>query len=267
MNESGFDGDIPTTFLDDVNELSKKNFGEFRRALGVPLIANDEGYIDVREELKGRLAEIDGGMGVFVGGGGLLSLLPELPVDVVLAVDMNPAVLEMNKTLAELIKESETPDEVKAKLLDPEIKERYPILRDVYSGDTRQLLVHIDNEHEVFSNDHWTDPERFIQVKEALVKKPIVYVAADIRNPDLALSLKDVAEKHSKKISFANFTNVHAWISSDTPQSKMDFVRKWPFMDDASILYSSAQYSDEWPQMQLAKGNEEYIRQANLLQR
>ena len=67
------------------------------------LLSNDQGYRTVAPELHELLKNQRGGIGVFIGSGGLLSMLPELDVDMILAVDKNPLVVELNKLLAEKV--------------------------------------------------------------------------------------------------------------------------------------------------------------------
>jgi hypothetical protein len=246
----------------DLKELSGK-YGKIERRVNGTLISNDEGYSIIMSKLREQLTTKKEGIGMVIGSGGLASLLPELPVDTVLMLDMNPAVLELNKVIFELIKSSESPDEVFRKLTDPAFRSRTQILKDIDSiyEDIDITTAYIRQESIQYGDQHWSNLSRFNLVKEALLKKPVVFIAADIANLEFGKALGVVSKKYNEKVSFVNFTNVHTWIKPTT----MDFINEWPIEPDAAILYSSHKNAlvGDWPKMYLAKNPREYIRETN----
>lgn len=260
--EEGLKGEKLISLSSDLRAMSEK-YGRIERKANGTLISNDEGYRVVIPKLKEHLANKRGGIGVVIGSGGFLSLLPELPVDTVLMLDVNPAVLEFNEVVARLVESSASPDEVFQRLANPDFRVQNQILKDIdeiyrYIDMVKGFLKKESREHGEY---HWTHPSRFNLVKESLRRKPVAYVAANITSPEFGTALNSVATRYGEKIPFVNFTNVHAWIKPKT----MDFIRKWPFEADAAVLYSSHKGGlvGDWPKMYLAIGPEEYIKQAN----
>lgn len=263
IREPGLNGERRIALVSDLKSLSGK-YGKIERRANGTMISNDEGYRSVIPGLKEHLANKQGGIGIFVGSGGLLSLLPDLPIDAALVLDMNPAVLELNEVVAKLVEGSASPDEVFQRLTDPDFRKQSQILRDIDEiyGDIDMTTGFLNKESREYGEYHWTHPSRFNQVKEALNRKPVVYVATNITDENFGSVLSKVAQQYGKEIPFANFTNVHAWIKPTT----MDFIRNWPFEPDAAILYSSHKDGlvGDWPKMYLAKSPDEYIAQTKV---
>lgn len=242
----------------DLQGLSGKYGTTEWRADGT-IISNDEGFRKIVPNLKSRLSDKHGGIGLFVGSGGLLSMYPDLPIDTALVLDMNPAVLEFNELLAELIQASSFPDQVFQQLASPAFRARSRVLRerDVIYENHDNLIDFLRAEMREYGEWHWSHPARFAAVKEALRKKPIIHAAVDITNPNFGIALSDIAGSYGEQIAFANFSNVHAWIKG----RGTDFVRNWPFQSDAAIVYGDEKHVGHFPTMSLVKGPEEYIQQ------
>lgn len=247
VSEEGLSGEKLSALTSELNRLSGK-YGVIQESPDGYLVSNDEGYAEICSSVKDRLATKHGGIGVFVGAGGLLSLLPDLPVDVVVMIDLDPSVLKFNETLAKLITKSSTPETVLHQLSLNEMPVRYRA--------SSQLLDEADE----YGEFHWTHPSRFPQVQHALRKKPIVYITADITNEGFGADFKCIAHTFNERIRFANLTNVHSYITPGT----MDFLRSWVFEDDPTILYSSKKEVElgHFPRMFLVTNLQEYIQRA-----
>jgi hypothetical protein len=257
-SEQGFGDESKLNLIDKLSGLSGK-YGTIERKVNGTLITNDEGYVDVIPALKRSLSGKQGGLAVVVGSGGLLSLLPDLPVDTAIVLDINPAVLELNGVLAQLVQNSSSPNEVSQRLVDPDFQKQHQILSDLAGmyPHLDMLRAFLTKEAREYGEYHWSNPIRFNQVKESLKRKPITYIAADITDNNFGTAFDRVVQDCSEKITFANFTNVHDWIM---PKS-MAFLRGWPFDPDASILYADfkGRVVGDWPGAHLVEGLDKYL--------
>lgn len=263
IQREGLNGENLSALCSNLIALSGK-YGKTERRVDGTLISNDEGYQAIMPALHDHLATKQSGIGIFIGSGGLFSLLPELLTDVNLVLDKNRAVLELNELIAKLIKESSSPNEVLQKLGAAYLRNRSPVLKnlDKTYDEIDVTAGFLKHESLQYGKYHWTHPSRFKLVQEFLRKKPIVNIAVDITNQDLGTAFNSIAQHYDLKIPFANFTNVHAWIRP----IPMDFIKHWPFEPDAAILYSSHKDGlvGDWPKMYLVKSPEEYIFQTKM---
>ena len=240
----------------DLESLSNR-FGSTERNVEGTLISNDEGFKEIIPGIKETIGDKEGGVGLFIGSGGAISLLPDLPIDISLIVDKNPAVLELNQLIASLIQEEESPESVIDKLRNPETAQ---ILEDINQvpGNLDLMMAYITHgEPNQFGEYHWTNPNRFNQVKKALREKPMIFVVADVTDDGFAEGLTATLTRYQEYIRFANFTNVHSWIR-DRP---MDFIRKWPLDTNATIVYSSNEGGlvGDSPKVRMTHSLEDYI--------
>jgi len=258
-NLQGGESTYLSDFLADLKGLDGR-FGPLESRTDGTLVSNDSGYPVIASDVIANLPNKRSGLGIFIGGGGAFSALPELPIEAVAFIDKNPFVGELNLVLAESILDSSTPQET----LEI-IKTRYRIGQHAVLRALQELHDDIDtllfSEFRVEASDygpyHWSDPDRFPQVKKALMDTPVITVGADITNPDFAPALRNVLTSHNQRITYANFTNVHAWIGA----ASMKFVQDLPFHQDAAILYSSHKGAmlGEWPKISFATSVSEYL--------
>lgn len=204
------------------------------------LISNDKGLADMCEELAVNRASKPEGMG-FIIGSGPLSLLPEFNTEVTVMADNNPEVIEMSKALGDLILESNHPSEVLDRLQAPETRERFPVLARCSEGFglDANVMNKIAKEADSFTNAnrnyHWTNPERFAEVQQALRDRPPVRVVADFSDRRFSEALGDVAHRNKLQVTHANFTNVHDWIEA----RMAPLVNNLPFGPRAKIVFST----------------------------
>lgn len=189
-------------------------------------------------------------------------MLPELPVEGVVIVDKNPFVGELNHLLVESIVESDTPEEVFEAIKLKYTLGQHAVLRDLHdlygNADVDEALMPwFHNEARNYGDYHWSASDRFPQVRDALSSKLLVTVNADITNPGFAQALRNTLYSHNEVITYANFTNVHAWIGA----AAMKFVQDLPFHEDVTILYSSHKgvKVGDWPKMTYATSPSEYL--------
>lgn len=201
---------------------SRSNLDSYFRGQGLEvepdvsgiLVSNDTGYSTIRPIIKEMAPITEGQAGIFVGSGGMFSVMPDLKLAYPILLDIDPNVIDFNKMLANLISTSDTPQEV---------------LNQVREGN-------IDKEARVYGYDHWTNPDRFQQVKAALENSPPTFVNADITNPRLAGILHRIAGDTDTQIAYANLTNVHRWLNRSLRPNK--FIKYWPVKEDALVVYS-----------------------------
>lgn len=235
-------------------------FGPLEYRLDGTLYTTDDGYKDVLEQLKYSPSKSGPCIGIFVGSGGLLSLLPDLPIDIALSLDMNTAVLDFNQLLIQLVKEARNPRDVLSLMTTKESVEKIPLLKQIADlhEDADFIVSYIREEGRQFGEQHWTNPKHFEKVKGALEKKPVIDIAANLLNPDFTGALVIAASHFNASITFANFTNVHEWLAPN----KMTFLRDWPFNAQSRIMFSrKAENLGEglWPRINVVPSLEDYL--------
>lgn len=231
---------------DEIADLSQR-FGPERPEIQEGhLISNDKGLGDICEDLADNRKSEPDGVGLIIGSGPL-SLLPEFNAKVTVMVDNNPEVLEMSKALGDLILESSQPGEVLDKMRSPEAHERFPVLARCSEGWGLDVNVmnKINQEKQSFTNAnrdyHWTNPERFEEVQQALRDRPPVRVVADFSDRRFSEALADVANRNKLSVTHANFTNVHDWIEA----RMAPLVNSLPFVPRAKIVFSTFKGVDQ----------------------
>lgn len=203
-------------------------------------ISNDSDYDAVRPAVSEHTDKDDrGGIGVFIGAGGFLSMLPELDLDMAIIIDKSPATLEFNRLLANYVLSSENPEEVIYRITSEEVTDDSPHLKeclDLYGGAgiLPALEYHFRQEAQIYGDDHWTNPTLFPLVQERLRSLIRANVLADVGKKDFAAAFSESMRPFRRNITFANLTNVHNYLDV----SDRDFVRSWPFSQRPTILLS-----------------------------
>lgn len=203
------------------------------------LVSNDAGYQDIEYVMKRLNGRTEDRMALFVGAGGMLSLLPEIRPAFPIQVDKNPAVTYFNQLLAELIGISDSPSEVIEKLEVIEAQSRGSFLMGIGAkGGANPGMYHdIEEEARVYGQDHWTNPGRFLIVKQMLADAPPTFVSADVANLNFSDALGRLTTDLGSEIGFANLTNVHHWLFRGG-ENMADIVRDYPMGEDGLVLYS-----------------------------
>jgi hypothetical protein len=231
------------------------------------IVSNDRGMADIIPKLKEYSEQTPaGGIGLFVGSGNVVSLLPDLRVDLPIVVDRNTAVFEFNSALSRIINDGVGDLEA---LNDQSLVCNYVALKlgELYGWDGSGQTIteygipfledRILSEAQRYGPEHWSRPHKLKEASRALQEKSPVYVAADIANEGFTNALSAICGQHGKTITFANFTNVHEWIEG----SDMSFLRTLPFDPDATIIFSSV--GEKPLETRLVRSLEEYIQAAS----
>lgn len=219
------------------------------------IVSNDARYKQNILKL-GRLGK-EGSMALFIGGGGTLSMLPDLDASIIVTADYDPVVIKFNQILANAVIESDSPNEA-IETTDDIWRTGFNNGTDVQNTGIRRL---VRNEAERYGSLHWSQEGRYEQVRAALGQTAWLSIVTDIRNPDFALYLRTLAEANGSGIGFANLTNTHHHIGFER-SGGMDFVREWPADDDIQIIFSSHRLPTGLT-MQRAISTDEYIELAN----
>jgi hypothetical protein len=199
----------------------------------------------------------EAGIALFVGSGGLLSMLPDLKANIIVSVDYDPCVITFNGLAAAAVAKSTTPGDAMFAM-----SENWPDSLEAHAGygHDRAILSDIQSEAFRYGSYHWSNPERFPTVKKVLGEIDWVSVVSDISDPQFTTYLNWLAEANGKGISFANLTNVHAHLLKKYDRD-MDFIRDWPF-EERCIILCSMIWTDEWGKtldMTRANSAEEYL--------
>ncbi len=202
------------------------------RQIGRVVPAIQEGFEDVHSD----------GVGLFVGTGAHLSLLPELDIRFPVVTDLNLAVLECSAVLGKLI--VEYGDDLESLPNDQAVIDYAShALSDVYADVSRNgplrftpayFRNRLHDEAKRIGESHWANPERLGPVAEALQEKTPVYVLADVTNEEFIGHMTALLKAHELPITFANLTNVHEWVAA----RKMRRLEALPWDERAIILYS-----------------------------
>jgi hypothetical protein len=231
-------------------------------------ISNDEAFTELAPVLEARKKDRRGGIGLFIGSGGLLSMLPELGLDIAVTVDINQAILDFNRRLAEAVRDSESTAallDMPSRMPDPRFSDDFEefdkLMED--AGVTRRkptpVSEEIEKEAEEYGKYHWTQPSRLDSVRRALADTALLWVYSDVTSEDFKASINELASTTDQEITFANLTNVHRWLKF---QCSMDFLREWPFAEHAQILFSRFE-GRKFLRMECAESLEDYVETAN----
>ncbi|MFS8158713.1 MAG: hypothetical protein ACMG6E_00605 [Candidatus Roizmanbacteria bacterium] len=209
------------------------------------ICSNDANVSKVIPEMQVEAVKWESGCSLLVGAGGLLSLMPELKsLDLILVVDKDDRVLHFQHALIEAIVVSDDPQEVIEKMV-------YGFQRAL----RRSIRDMIHEEGYQYGGYHWTDPSRFVLVKQLIGNKSVRFIHQDILSSSFTHSLRQLIDL-GFPLRFANLTNVQAYVDSATS------LRRLPIQDETLLLFSSHEESStfRFPQAKLVRGSEEYFR-------
>lgn len=173
-------------------------------------------------------------VGFIVGTGAVFSMLPEIPVDVVLIVDYDKDVGIWIQRSIETLNRSTSPDEYEATM--------YSNDEDLISGlNAEKFRLEVEPFEESTSFHFLTREDKFIAAKKALGLKRIVFVPLDLTDPDMVEQLADILHNNNGVITFANLTNAHEHIARlHKINEYVQNLQKLPFQD-TTIIFASRQ--------------------------
>ena len=212
---------------------------------------NDKNLGRVIETAKEYLTRNDGllvqpTVGMVVGTGGLLSICPELPVDIWLVYDNNQFVLDWFDRTKDATRTAPTLDDY---------------LRILYSGDPQAVQGYAESglrgERESLGKYHLTrDEQRFQLVKQSAKGVSIVRCEGDLADPRFLRKSEEILRRRGLSISFANLSNVyeHAPLVHES-------LPNLPFRDGAVFVWSNRAFGN-YLGSQLSQELNDYLRHA-----
>lgn len=213
-------------------------------------VSNDQGYQEVVARIHESVAQNPQDIGAFIGSGGLFSWLPDLNLRAAVMIDLKGPLLDFNKYVLELIKASSSPEEVLQKLTNADEW----TLEDakIITPASTHLPERLFQEQAVYGADHWSNPNRFLILKETLETVPVAFLEGNIARTDFTQEFAKAVDMTNHKITFANLTNVADYTTTT------GFLRQWPFADQPTILYSQNSTDARLPQMAVAESVDNY---------
>ncbi len=197
-----FDNDVPTAKGDLLRHIT----------------CNDVITPKFLSKLEKRREKRLGGVGLTVGSGGAISLLPKLNLDGLIFVDINPAVLGFSQFVIDCIATAQTPEHAREMIIhdlpqglheveEDSDKEKVPTLHTVVANK-------LDAEKRYFGDTHWSNSEVFPRVQDALTDTTIAYANRSITSGSFHLELARVLRQTEQGLTYVNFSNVHHWLAS-----------------------------------------------------
>lgn len=219
------------------------------------LVSNDQGYQSVALSLHRLQKSKDPGIGLFVGSGGLLSMLPDINIELAIMADASRSVVAFNRAVASTVEASSKPEQAIDFITSPTFRMLLKEDGVRFKQSRREIGRMIEDEAAAYGGFHWTTTNRFTVVQRALGEIPIIWAWDEISSPQFSRALRNIFDETGRKLTFANFTNFHEWLSS-IPESREPetFMREW-LVGPLATLHSLR--TDE--QMRLSPSLDDYL--------
>lgn len=176
---------------------------------------------DFLERLSQQRAKKTGGVGLAIGSGGTFSLLPFLGLDGIVLVDINPAVLGFTQFVGECIVTAQSPEHAKEMIIHELPSDLHELDPESYlhiSPSINHIAARkLQREAALFGDIHWSNPNAFPRVQDAIAEIPFAYANRNIVSPTFYTELNTVLGKVDQPLTYLNFSNVHHWLTSTQP--------------------------------------------------
>lgn len=189
-------------------------------------------------QIEAQRKKMPKGVGLVIGSGGIMSLLPSLDLDGVIMVDINPAVLAFGEHVGQAIRTSDTPSQAEQVIFEADDPEK-SFASQMYVTDRGLYMQHLykypfTDEYRNFGTYHWRNTARFEAVKTAVEETPIVFVQAYVTSPAFLLNLTRALYRFGQPLSYVNFSNLSTWRNGD-----MDFIDNLPIERRTTIQFAT----------------------------
>lgn len=172
-------------------------------------------------------------VGLIVGNGSILSLLKDIPVDVIIMVDKNQFIHEWTDFTKTALAESVSVQEYSKKVYGNE----NPLLKELDNKRTELTRKYLTRGINDLGDMHLLHSQnRFEICKEELKEKEILGAYVDLARRDVTNNFAKILKRHNAEITFLNFTNLCDWYS---PNTFDDSIAVLPFCKEPIIIYSS----------------------------
>lgn len=173
-------------------------------------------------------------IGIIIGNGYVLSLLPDICADDILLIDTQPVVHYFILAVRELILQANIDDEfglLKAKLIA-----QIRLLENTINHQATVIdaEVTVVDEMRMLGSKHFlANKTRFVQCREALKTKELLPIEIDISDIDLIKLLSETIELSECNVSFLNLTNVADYTGTHKLYSS---IQQLPLADNLKII-------------------------------
>jgi hypothetical protein len=213
--------------------LTPKIMSDFVKEFGIYLYANDiswvENYFDkLQEGFKLHPEKKDSvsdfklnskaslNAGIIIGNGYVLSLLPEIPVQVIFLLDVEPAVHYFILCIRDLILSAEYEDFTVFK------KELVQKISTIASKiDKNQELSHYHEIKDLGCKHFLANKERFELCRSTLLKKELIPININISNHQHMEKFSSLLKESNICISYLNVSNIADYILSEVLESNI----------------------------------------------
>ncbi len=223
-------------------ELLTSQIHEFGKSRPVFFYSNDARYISSylrtcypktyapTDHLKSMINSI----GIIIGNGYVLSLLPDICSDDILLLDTQPVVHYFILMVRELILQANIDDEFG--LLKKKLIAQIRLLENTINHQATVIdaQVTIIDEMRMLGSKHFlANKTRFVQCREALKTKELLPIEIDISDIDYIKLLSEAIELSECNVSFLNLTNVADYTGTHKLYSS---IQQLPLADNLKII-------------------------------
>lgn len=165
----------------------------------------------------------------------MLSCLPEIPAEIILSIDKDPAIGQWLNFLASALS-SQTTSEECTSLVFSHANPIYALATKL--GD-RTLDKDFEVERRYLAEKHFLSSRvRYEQCQNTLKNKQIIAISADIGDINLIAQIGEVLRSAGSQVTFGNLTNVWEFVGDQLAEA----LGKLPVNPDAIFLHSSFGY-------------------------
>ena len=175
--------------------------------------------------------------GIILGNGFVLSLLPEIPADDILLLDVEPVVHYFLMQVRNLILQSDTNKDFNT--LKKEIIAAIAKLEsNIYEHNWHEMVdIDIHSEMHTLGDKHFLSSEsRFNKCKMALQQKELLPIKVDIFSDQQMKALGSILNQNSCKVSYMNLTNVADYDEYHVLRSRLKHI---PLTSGCKIISTS----------------------------
>lgn len=180
-------------------------------------------------------------IGLIIGNGFILSLLPEIPVKNILLLANEPAVhyfiLEVRKMIVE-VDETESFDSIKGEI----IRKMIYLENRIDPHSTKILTDHIVAEMNELKDLHFlSNFDRFKRCKKSLQEKKLAPMVVNLLKQEDINCLSTILKKYAKEIKYLNLSNL---VDYDKDHVLQEILTKLPFAKNFAIISTSMVHID-----------------------
>lgn len=168
--------------------------------------------------------------------GGVLSCLPEIPADVILGIDRDPAIGQWLNFSANALSDQTTVQGCESLIFSPD----NPIYALADKQDNSNITRDIQAEKRYLAEKHFlSSQDRYNDCQKALKTKRIIAITSDIGDINPMMLVGEAIKRAGSEVTFGNLTNVWEFVGNQLAE----VLRKLPVNPNAIFLHSSFAYN------------------------